>query len=209
MGTSDAPEPSNPIGGGAPGQTPPDPDEWRWLCHPAEITTREQLNEAEAANILRADYKYMQGPISTRTAPFNEPWMRRLHEEMFGDVWRWAGQYRVAQMNIGIEHWRIAESVQSLCDDLPVRRKSGMTWLEQGVLLHHRAVQIHPFRNGNGRWSRMVTNIWLRLHGRPVLVWPALIDASSAIRGVYLDAVRAADNFDYDPLTDLHRRFGG
>lgn len=211
MGTSDAPEPGDPmVGSDAAGQTPPDPDEQRWLRHPADITTREQLNEAEAENILKADYKYMQGPISPRTAPFDEPWMRRLHKEMFGDVWRWACQYRNTQMNIGIDSWLIEEGVRNLCADLAFRRDTGMPWLEQGVLLPHRAVQIHPFRKGNGRWSRMVTNIWLRLHGRPALAWPVdIVEASSAIRGGYLDAVRAADGFDSGPLTDLHRRFGG
>ena len=39
---------------------------------------------------------------------------------------------------------------------------------EQAVLLHHRAVQIHPFENGNGRWSRLLANIWLKKHAHPI-----------------------------------------
>jgi Fic family protein len=31
--------------------------------------------------------------------------------------------------------------------------------LEQAMRIHHRTVNIHPFENGNGRWSRMLANI--------------------------------------------------
>jgi Fic family protein len=80
---------------------------------------------------------------------------------------------------------------------------------EQAARLHHRAVAIHPFANGNGRWSRMLANIWLRRNGARWTEWPeATIGASSVIRGRYLDALRAADAGDLGPLTAMHAEFG-
>ena len=74
--------------------------------------------------------------------------------------------------------------------------------------LHHLAVQFHPFLNGNGRWSRMLANIWLKRNRRPVTEWPEqVIGRESPVRGEYLQAIRAADEGDYEPLFELHRRF--
>lgn len=44
--------------------------------------------------------------------------------------------------------------------------------IDDAALLHYRAVKIHPFPNGNGRWSRMLANVWLRKHGAKPTVWP-------------------------------------
>ena len=55
------------------------------------------------------------------------------------------------------------------------------------VHLHHRAVQIHPFLNGNGRWARLLANILLKLHKAPLTEWPEeAIGATSVIREEYL-----------------------
>jgi Fic family protein len=93
-----------------------------------------------------------------------------------------------------------------LCDDIRGREPYIPSVLEQAVLIHHRAVQIHPFRNGNGRWSRMLSNIWLRIHDCPIVEWPADIGGESPIRSEYLACLRAADDRDMKPLLELHAR---
>lgn len=86
---------------------------------------------------------------------------------MFGDVWRWAGTFRHENLNIGSPWHQVPMQLQHLLDDLTSWGAFGMPLLEQAARLHHRAAQIHPFPNGNGRWSRMLANIGLRLHGYP------------------------------------------
>ena len=82
-----------------------------------------------------------------------------------------------------------------------------MDLAEQATRLHHVAVKIHPFVNGNGRWGRMLTNIWLALHGGPYVAWPEeLIGAVSPIRGEYIAALQAADAGDIDPFLVMHRK---
>jgi Fic family protein len=69
-------------------------------------------------------------------------------------------------------------------------------------------VQIHPFLNGNGRWSRMLANIWLRRNRRSITEWPdQVIGRESPVRCEYLQAMRAADEGDYKLLFELYRRF--
>lgn len=43
--------------------------------------------------------------------------------------------------------------------------------VEIAARIHHRAVQIHPFLNGNGRWSRMLVNIYLKQNGLQPTKW--------------------------------------
>lgn len=169
---------------------------------------RRQLNELEAANILSAVARYLSGRPTRRMAPFTLRWVKRLHREMFGDVWTWAGAFRREDLNIGITWYQIETSLENVLEDLKEWARSGLDIVEQSAMLHHRAVQIHPFPNGNGRWARMLANILLKQNGLSPIHWPEeLIGSESAIRSEYLDAIRAADQGDYEPLVSLHRRY--
>jgi Fic-DOC domain mobile mystery protein B len=171
------------------------------------VNTRQQLNEVEAKNIRKAVLKYFARRRPTKPmAPFDVKWVKRLHREMFGDVWKWAGQVRTRDLNLGVRWALIDEKLQNLLSDLEFWDQSGMELVEQAVRLHHQAVSIHPFDNGNGRWSRMLANILLRSQGRSATSWPEdLLGIESTIRGQYLAAIKEADLGDYDPLLTLTR----
>jgi Fic-DOC domain mobile mystery protein B len=174
----------------------------------AGITTRKQLSLAEAENILKATVKYLHGKPSRRAAPFDLRWCLRLHREMFGDVWAWAGKPRRCDLNIGVVWHQVEIELHNMLEDLAYWEQHWANALEQAVHLHHRAVRIHPFMNGNGRWSRLLANIWLRRHNHPVTTWPeGTIGAVSPIRAEYLDAIRLADQGEIEPLLKLHARF--
>src|SRR5687767_3702032 len=119
------------------------------------ITNRHQLNLFEAENIRKAVAKYLARKPTRRTARFDLSWARRLHREMFGDVWEWAGSFRTEDKNLGLPWHQVETSLQALLDDLACWGQYGMDLVEQAARLHHRAVHIHPFENGNGRWSRL------------------------------------------------------
>ena len=172
------------------------------------VGSRRQLNEFEAANILSAVTRYLSGRPTRRMAPFTLRWVKRLHREMFGDVWTWAGKFRREDLNSGITWYQIETSLENLLEDLKEWTGSGLDIVEQAAMLHHSAVQIHPFPNGNGRWARMLANILLKQNGHSPIQWPEdLIGSESAIRSEYLDAIRAADQGDSEPLVSLHRRY--
>lgn len=149
-----------------PGQTPLDDLSGlrvRW------IQTTAQLNAAEAENIRKATLKYLLAKPTNRSARFDISWMKRLHQEMFGDVWTWAGELRMNETNIGSAARQVEIDLHTLIVDLRAWESSQMPILEQAVRIHHAAVKIHPFQNGNGRWSRMLANIWLLLHDTPLI----------------------------------------
>ncbi len=172
------------------------------------ITTRAALNKVEAENIRKAIVKYLSGKPSRRAARFDLAWLLQLHREMFGDVWTWAGSLRVSVTNLGVAPEKIEVQLKNLLDDFAYWVEHGIDLMQQAVMLHHRAVQVHPFPNGNGRWARLLTNIWLKMNNKPPIEWPeATIGTVSVIRNEYIDAIKAADAGDYDPMLSLHKRF--
>ena len=70
---------------------------------PSYITLRCELNEAEQLNILEAEGWAMV----RKRAVLNEKFLNTLHKKMYGNVWRWAGQYRNSGKNIGVDVYRI------------------------------------------------------------------------------------------------------
>lgn len=171
------------------------------------ITTTSELNAAEAENIRKAVLRYLAAKPTTRQAPFDLGWSKQLHAQMLGDVWAWAGSVRTTELNMGASPHTIETDLHNLFEDLHVWNETDMPILEQAVRLHHRAVVIHPFINGNGRWSRMLANIWLKQHDAPVILWPeTTIGTESTIRAQYIQALQAADRGDLSPLIELHEQ---
>lgn len=187
-----------------PGATPIDPSG----LLVAGVRSRLDLAIAEARNIRSAVVKYLAAKPSRRSAPFDVPWLLTLHREMFGEVWEWAGQVRSRELNLGIAPHLIRDRLGALVGDLHSWSEFGHETGLQAVWLHHRAVSIHPFLNGNGRWSRLLANIWLRRHDAPLTMWPEdSIGGESPVREEYLAAIRSADEGDDSALMALHARF--
>jgi len=182
--------------------TPITPEERNGLI-PTHVTLRHELNELEQQNILDAD----QWAFARKRNVLDESFLRGLHRRMFGRVWRWAGDYRTSERNFGIESYRIQPELRQLLDD-------ARYWVENNtyapdeiaVRFHHRLVSIHPFPNGNGRWSRMAADLLIvRLEGARFTWGSANLQAAGDMRRAYIDALHAADDHDIRPLLTFAR----
>ena len=174
------------------------------------IKTRRQLNEAEFESILRVTKKYLMSKPSQKLAPFTFGWLLELHREMLGSIWSWAGEIRTTQKNIGVSANIVTAELGVIAIESEKRHsETGDLVIATAAEFHHRAVWVHPFEDGNGRWARLLANIWLMQHDQPVTIWPAsaLRDTESPIRGEYIAAMKHADLRNYGPLIDLHKRF--
>lgn len=180
------------------GNTPVGEDEARGL-RLSWVRTRGDLNEAEAANILEA--LRMIRPASTDEV-LDDLWLRRLHRRMFGDVWSWAGTYRLSDRNIGVDWKLVPAAVRALVEDCRSWLASDDTG-EPFARFHHRLVAIHPFPNGNGRHSRAAADLLCRASAMRRPSWGAGTYADeAALRAAYLGTLRAVDR-DPDDLGPL------
>jgi Fic-DOC domain mobile mystery protein B len=182
----------------APGATPLDPDEARGLI-PTHITTQGQLNEWELQNIVegRVWASRLRG-AELLTVVF----MQKLHYRMFGRTWRWAGQIRGTEKNIGVEPAQILVPATEVCRDVDAQLQHRVYPVREiAARFHHRLVLIHPFPNGNGRFARAMADLLLTQRGEPPFAWGEDRDAPPhEIRQTYIAALRAADAHDYRPL---------
>jgi Fic-DOC domain mobile mystery protein B len=182
----------------APGATPLNPDESAGLI-PQTISTLGELNELEQENILSARLKLL-GRRHSNLLTLN--FVCEVHREMFGDVWNWAGSFRISDKNLGVSKELIREQLRNLLDDTKYwLDQNTYTWIELGARFHHRLVWIHPFANGNGRHARLMTDILLDVHGQKAFTWgSANLNQHGTVRQDYLAALKKADQADYGPL---------
>lgn len=167
--------------------------------------TLQEIYVHEARNITKATLKYLADKPDKKIAPFTFEWMLQLHQEMFGDVWDWAGKLRQVELSIGVKAYLVSTELKKLVDDLAFwDEHKSFDVVEIAARLHHRAVQIHPFKNGNGRWSRMLANIYLKQNGLQPTKWNEnLLAKENPHRDEYIQALKLADNGDYSELIKL------
>ena len=171
-----------------------------------DTSSREELNAVEFQNVSQATLKYLGRRLTDRQAPFTYEWFLKVHHDMFDQVWKWAGEIRKSDKNVGIDKLKIREALKTLEKDYHYWLSSQMKSDELVARLHHRLVWIHPFENGNGRWARLITNIHLKKIREKLIEWPekSLIESSN-LRQKYLNALRDADDRDFKPLIVFHQ----
>jgi Fic-DOC domain mobile mystery protein B len=186
------------------GNTPLSPEELADLI--PNLATKEELNEWERENILRG----REWAVGDRTSPWDmvsDEYVRKLHRKMFDETWTWAGDYRHTEKNIGVSVHEIRERLIALFGDTRYWIENGTHLTDEiAVRFHHRLVFIHPFPNGNGRHARLIVDIIAMKLGRPAFTWgSANLVKEGEARTTYLEAIRAADDGDIQPLLNFAR----
>jgi len=168
------------------------------------ITTRAQLDELEHHNIeLGRQWAFARTRKPTHL--LTDTFVKRLHKEMYNEVWNWAGQYRNTEKNIGVDPMRIATDLRQLLDD-------ARFWVEHStyppdeiaIRVKHRIVCVHCFANGNGRHSRLLADLLVNALGQPLFTWGAYSEMPD-VRERYFEALRKADRGDVQALVVFAR----
>ena len=177
--------------------TPLSPEEREGLI-PTHIALRRELHELAQENIVGANIWAFQ---RTRD-PLDEGFGRNLHKRMFGKVWRWAGDYRLTDKNIGVPRETIQLRLYEVLDNIGYWTKNETFAPDEiAARFHHGLVFIHPFPNGNGRWSRLMADILLARLGQPrFTLGNSALRTPDEARAAYIAALQAADQHDFGPL---------
>jgi len=188
----------------ADGQTPLDEEENEGLKIKS-ITTQGELDEFEQLNIEKA----VEWTIYSKKKPeriMTEKFVKALHKKMYGDVWKWAGEFRKSNKNIGIEWLQIGIELKNLLDDTKYWVDNNTFSPEEiAIRFKHRIVAIHCFPNGNGRHSRMMADIIMdSIFRKEIFSWNKsnMVKANDT-RKKYIAALRKADNGNINPLIEF------
>lgn len=186
------------------GQTPLEEEEKEGLKIKL-ITTQGELDEFEQLNIEKA----VEWTIHTKLKLENiltEKFIKDLHKKMYGDVWKWAGEFRRTEKNIGISCAKIGLELKVLLDDTKYWIENKTFQPEEiAIRFKHRIVSIHCFPNGNGRHSRMMADIIIEsIFGNEIFSWhQSNMVKANEIRKMYINALKEADNGNIKPLIEF------
>jgi Fic-DOC domain mobile mystery protein B len=178
------------------GETLLNSDDRKGLKVPAG--THEDVNIYEKGNITK-------GCSWLKTTKVSDPWSiafsQNLHSKLLGDVWDWAGKFRTSDTNLGIDWKQISVSLKNFFNDLEAWEEYG-SYPPREILarFHHRTVSIHPFPNGNGRWSRIYTSHYDSKVHKIKIDWTGGFEDPEESRKEYLEAIRAGDERDLSLL---------
>lgn len=134
------------------------------------------------------------------------------HKQWLGEVYPWAGEYR--QVNIGKGGFAFAMAAQIprllaeferkvLAVYTPCNFDDPEKIIEALAVTHCELVLIHPFRDGNGRLSRLLSQLMALQAGLPLLNYSSI---KGKQRETYFAAVRAGMGHDYAPMIEVFKK---
>jgi len=157
--------------------------------------TRELLRASDAA-ISRYTRKHI----------FTAKDICAMHREWLGALYAWAGRYR--QVNIGKGGFAFAAPsfIPALMDEFEkhvLQRYTPCVFddrehvIEALAVVHTEFLLIHPFREGNGRFARLLAVCMALQAGLPLLDFGGI---EGVRREDYFAAVRSGLDRNYDPM---------
>lgn len=122
-----------------------------------------------------------------------------LHDQLYRDIWQWAGKPATRLRSVGIAPERVAVALRESLDTIRYRWDHTGDWDARalGLAVHAETVRIHPFVDGNGRTTRMLADLVYvaAQHGPEFFVYDWGIDRVS-----YISVLR-----EYDASRDVRR----
>ncbi len=182
------------------GQTPIDLSIIKDLKY-KHVNDMSELYELESENIAEA-IVWCQ---STEKDHLDYTVWIELHKHMLKDVWKFAGSLRTIELANTDFHapFNVRPALRELEQDLK-------TWIEfktyppkeMMAMFHEKLLTIHPFRDGNGRWSRVLTEFVCSRLEIEVPTWGSRsIPEDKARRDQYIEAIKIARNeLNYEKL---------
>ncbi len=142
----------------------------------------EATNNARAFDLIE--------DIAKKKKSINHFVIQQIHEVVTAGILEDAGKYRTKNVRITGSaktppDWsKVTKLMDELIEKIAQYKKHPV---EIAAIFHHRFVEIHPFIDGNGRVSRLLTNLYLITQGYP----PVVLKIED--RGKYYRFLRAAD----------------
>jgi Fic family protein len=181
---------------------------------PELITDPQEKAAAEARNGLRqydAAIATIQTAIERGSFKLRPSLILSLQREALAGISSYAGNYRPGGVAIeGSKHepvgaHQVAELVEDMCDYVNDRWQSS-TPIHLAAYLMWRLNWIHPFADGNGRTSRIVSYVVLSIRAGSVLPGtPTIPDQIVDNRIPYFEALDAADSAYRDGNLDVSK----
>ncbi|MEW6682214.1 MAG: Fic family protein [Nitrospirota bacterium] len=171
------------------------------------ITSKQAMDDAEAKALERAT-EWAIGTFDV-THRFTASDVCGMHRVWLGEIYEWAGRYRRVNVSKGEVLFAVAAQIPALMAEFeqgPLRRHTpcnvtGRSAVARALAeVHTELVLIHPFREGNGRVTRLLSTLMALQAGLPLLDFQVIAGEK---KGAYFEAVRAGLDRDYEPMARI------
>jgi cell filamentation protein len=180
----------------------------RVLRNRLHIRRKSEMDQMEFKALVTAQEVYLSrlGPDTRLTAEI----LCQMHRDWLGGIYEWAGRYRTVELAKGDFQWPPAFRISQNMDALEKGALARCTPCRPGPLpevarrmaeVHAELLLIHPFREGNGRLARWVSDLMAFQAGLPAPDYGFAGRGAERRRRAYLEAVRRGYVQDYEPLT--------
>ena len=176
------------------------------LANKLGITDEDEMEALESGLLLMLyEQLFIEGQPPVALA-FEH--VRGWHRQWLGNVYDWAGRLRNANLTKDGFQFAAADRIPLLLDDFErqfLSRSGELKYMARPGLVSYLAechvefILIHPFREGNGRLSRLLCDVLSVLAGKGLLDY-SLWDKHKAF---YFKAIQAGVSENYSPMKQL------
>jgi len=167
------------------------------------IVRLEDMNEAELVLLQKLYVEVLREHLPPGRISILH--LRRWHRRWLGNVYDWAGQYR--SVNMSKDGFPFAPAAQLprlmrifdteyLARYTPCSGMDDAELVEAIAILHVEFILMHPFREGNGRVSRLLADVMAVQAGRELLDYSSWEKNKAA----YVAAIQKGMECDYEPM---------
>ena len=173
------------------------------------IKTIEEMDQAEALALKDAQDSLIKS--YGKSHQFIAKDICHIHKIWLGKIYAWAGEYR--RVNLAKDDFKFATAahipqlMESFEKDFLYKHTPCLLKKDDVARalaeVHVELVLIHPFREGNGRLSRLLVILMALQAGLPILDFS---DIEAKRRKIYFKSVQAGFGRNYKPMEEVFRR---
>lgn len=174
------------------------------------ITDPADMDELELHLLTQLYDRLLVMDLPDRCLTVND--LKTWHRQWLGNVYDWAGDERSVDMSkdgfmfaSATQLSRLLQSFERECLTrfTPCHGRMGLQQLAEAIAMTHvELILIHPFREGNGRLSRLLADVMAVQAGREPLDYSSWDSDKNA----YIAAIHAGLSRDYLPMRRLVER---
>lgn len=174
-----------------------------------DLKDEKALLQAESIALIAVYDKAAMGYSETHCFTVDD--VCRLHKMFLGGIFEWAGTYRNIDISSPGIRWCHAKFIDQEMDKFGKRLQEltpfSPDWSREDLIsrlaeIHGELVVIHPFRDGNGRTTRLLCDLLLMQAGLPSISPEVYDDEETQAR--YFAAIRDVwGKADYKKLIQL------
>lgn len=185
-----------------------DPDHTVLVNKPG-VSDLAQLQRLEEEGLAQA-YETLLTEVRVDT-PLTCDLIRYIHARIFGELYAWAGRWRTVNISKPGVTWPpplyMEENMQRFEQQILKRRTAAScqetdAFCRAAAEIQGEFLVVHPFREGNARTIKLLTDLLAAQTGRPLLAY----DQSEAGRERYIAAASLAFKRDYGLLEEIIRQ---